>query len=127
MAVQIPVEAVVVEKTYVGKVAFPVGVPERLAELIRIPEDLQMHAAALGLDEATVRFVLAVLQGKWALGAQLDLQALAIKTGWKYADMDRIVRGLLEKNYARLDQRLELYRFWIVLLHVKGVRFVPAG
>jgi hypothetical protein len=44
----------------------------------------------------------------------------------QYAEMDAIVRDLIEKNYASLDKRLDLYRFWIVLLHVKGITFEEA-
>lgn len=126
MAETIRVAEVVTEKTHVGRVTFPVAVPERLVDLLEFPNDLCERAAALGLDRATVDFVLAVLSGRWGLSATLNLQALAIKTGWKYTDMDRIVRGLLEKNYARLNDRLDLYRLWIVVLHVKGIRFVAA-
>jgi hypothetical protein len=35
------------------------------------------------------------------------------------------VRDLLAKNYARIDERLDLYRLWVVILHLKGTRFVP--
>jgi hypothetical protein len=52
------------------------------------------------------------------------LQRIAIQTGMKYPDMDEIIRDLIEKNYAQLNERLNLYRLWICLLHVKGVRFV---
>jgi hypothetical protein len=124
MTDKITVPAVQVEKTHVGRVSFPATVPERLVELLQFPEDLMAHAPALGLDRAAVDFILAVLRGKWGLTATVDLQALAIKTGWKYPDMDRIVRELLDKNYARLNDRLDLYRLWIVVLHVKGIRFV---
>jgi len=44
----------------------------------------------------------------------------------RYSEMDAIIRDLIEKNYARLDKRLDLYRFWIVLLRVKGIRFVES-
>ena len=119
----IQVKALVVEKTHVGKVNFPVSVPERMFELLRFPEDLFEHVEKMGLTQRTVKFLLAALNGKWALSAAVDLQDIAIKTAMQYSEMDAIVRDLLEKNYARLDKRLELYRFWVVLLHVKGVRF----
>ena len=44
----------------------------------------------------------------------------------QYADMDEIVRDLVAKNYAQLGERLELYRLWICLLHIKGIRFIRA-
>ena len=119
----IQVKALVVEKTHVGKVNFPVSDPERMFELLRFPEDLFEHVEKMGLTQRTVKFLLAALNGKWALSAAVDLQDIAIKTAMQYSEMDAIVRDLLEKNYARLDKRLELYRFWVVLLHVKGVRF----
>jgi hypothetical protein len=124
MTERISVDAVVAEKTHVGKVRFPVAVPQSLVELIRFPDDVYEHAEALGLDETAVKFLLAALNGKWGLSAAADLQSLAIKTGMQYSQMDEIVRGLLAKNYARLTDRLDLYRFWIALLHVKDVRFV---
>lgn len=127
MAERIPVAAVVVERTHVGCVKFPTAVPEGLAALLKIPDDLREHAGTMGLDRASVDFIFAITRGKFAVTASLDLQALAIKTGWKYPDMDRMVRELIQKNYARLSDRLDLYRFWIVLLHVKGIRFRTSG
>jgi hypothetical protein len=126
MSDPIPVEAVVVEKTYVGKVRFPASVPERVVEHLRFPEDLYEYVEKMGLNQRTVKFLLAALNGKWSLTASSDLQDIAIKTAMQYAEMDAIVRDLIEKNYARLDKRLDLYRFWIVLLHVKGIRFEEA-
>jgi DNA-binding IclR family transcriptional regulator len=98
MSEKIPVEAVVVEKTFVGKVKF----------------------------QRTVKFLLAALNGKRGLKPKIDLQDIAIKTAMQYSEMDTIIRDLIEKNYARLGDHLDLYRFWVVLLHVKGVRFEPA-
>jgi len=126
MSDPIPVESVIVEKTYVGKVRFPASVPERVVEHLRFPEDLYEHVEKMGLNERTVKFLLASLNGKWSLTGSADLQDIAIKTAMQYAEMDAIVRDLIEKNYARLDKRLDLYRFWIVLLHVKGIRFEEA-
>ncbi|HUI07949.1 MAG TPA: hypothetical protein VL486_13190 [Verrucomicrobiae bacterium] len=123
MSDRIPVQAIVVEKTHVGKVNFPASVPERFFELIRFPEDLYEHVEKMGLTQRTVKFLLAALNGKWALSASIDLQDIAIKTAMQYSEMDAIVRDLLEKNYARFDKRLDLYRFWVALLYVKGVRF----
>lgn len=123
MAQEIEVPAAVREKTYVGKVNFPASVPERLVDLFRFPEDVFELAPKMGLDETAVKFLMAILNGKWALTAAVDLQDIAIKTGLKYPVMDEIVRSLLDKNYARLNHRLDLYRFWIALLYVKGVRF----
>lgn len=123
MADEILVEAVMEEKTHVGKVAFPAAVPEGLIELLNFPDDLFLYAGKLGLNDHAVKFVLSVLRGKWALTAEVDLQDIAIKTGMKYPEMDKIVCDLIEKNYARLDKRLDLYRLWIVVLHLKDVRF----
>ena len=126
MSDAIPVEAVIVEKTFVGKVSFPASVPERVVEHLRFPEDLYEYIGKMGLNERTIKFLLAALNGRWSLTASADLQDIAIKTAMQYAEMDAIVRDLIEKNYARLDKRLDLYRFWIVLLHVKGIRFEEA-
>ena len=123
----IPVEAVVIEKTHVGKVQFPASVPEQFYDWIRFPEDLFEHVEKMGLTKRTVKFLLAALNGKWALSAAIDLQDIAIKTAMQYSEMDAIVRDLIDKNYARLNERLDLYRFWVVLLHVKGVRFEVAN
>ena len=122
----IPVKAIVTEKTFVGKVRFPAAVPEGLIDFLRFPEDLYEHVEEMGLNQRTVKFLLGALNGRWALTASADLQGIAIKTGMQYAEMDAIVRDLIEKNYARLDKRLDVYRFWVVLLHVKGVRFNQA-
>ena len=126
MSDPIPVEAVVVEKTYVGRVSFPASVPERVVEHLRFPEDLYEHVEKMGLNQRTVKFLLGALNGRWSLTASADLQDIAIKTAMQYAEMDAIVRDLIEKNYAILGNRLDLYRFWIVLLHVKGIRFEEA-
>lgn len=123
MSDPIPVEAVVVEKTHVGKVQFPVSVPERFYDLMRFPDDLFENIEKMGMTQRGVKFLLAALNGKWSLTAGIDLQDIAIKTGMQYSEMDAIIRDLLEKNYARLGERLDLYRFWVVLLHVKGVYF----
>jgi hypothetical protein len=123
MSDPIPVEAVIVEKTYVGKVRFPASVPERFVENLRFPEDLYENVEKMGLNERTIKFLMGALNGKWSLTASADLQDIAIKTAMQYAEMDAIVRDLIEKNYARLGERIDLYRFWIVLLHVKGIVF----
>jgi hypothetical protein len=120
------VESVIVEKTYVGKVRFPASVPERVVEHLRFPEDLYEYVEKMGLNERTIKFLMGALNGKWSLTASADLQDIAIKTAMQYAEMDAIVRDLIEKNYATLGKRLDLYRFWIVLLHVKGIRFEEA-
>jgi hypothetical protein len=119
----IPVEAVVIEKTHVGKVQFPASVPEQFYDLMRFPDDLFENIEKMGLTQRAVKFLLAALNGKWSLSASIDLQDIAIKTGMQYSEMDGIIRDLLDKNYARLGERLDLYRFWVVLLHVKGVYF----
>jgi hypothetical protein len=120
---EIHVDAVVREKTHVGEVEFPVSVPERLIDWIQFPDDVFYYAPQMGLDKHAVKFLMAVLRGRWGLAAPVDLQDIAIKTGLQYHTMDEIVRGLLDKNYATLGEKLNLYRFWIVLLHLKGVRF----
>jgi len=126
MGDKVPVEAIITEKTFVGKVRFPASVPEQFIDLLRFPEDLYEHVEKMGLNERTVKFLLAALNGKWSLTAGIDLQDIAIKTAMQYSEMDAIVRDLIDKNYARLDKRLDLYRFWVVLLHVKGVHFTEA-
>src|SRR6266446_383235 len=123
MGGKVPVEAVITEKTFVGKVRFPATVPESFVDWLRFPEDLYEHVEKMGLDQRTVKFLLAALNGKWSLTVGVDLQDIAIKTAMQYSEMDAIVRDLIDKNYARLDKRLDLYRFWVVLLHVKGVHF----
>jgi hypothetical protein len=119
----IPVDAVIIEKTHVGKVNFPATVPEQFYDLIRFPDDLYENLEKMGLTKRVEKFLLAALNGKWSLTAGVDLQDIAIKTGMQYSEMDSIIRDLLDKNYARLDKRLDLYRFWVVLLHVKGIEF----
>ncbi len=126
MAQKIEVPAVVTEKTYVGKVSFPATTPERLYDLLEFPQDLFKLADKLGLDERAIRLLLAMLQGKWALSVVVNTQRWAVQTGLQYADMDEIVRDLVAKNYAQLGERLELYRLWICLLHIKGIRFIRA-
>jgi len=126
MAEEIPVQAVVTEKTHVGKVDFPATVPENLIDWIDFPQDLSEYAEQMGLGKRDVNFLLGALRGKWALTAMVDLPDLGPKIGMSFAEMDEIIRGLLDKNYARLNDRLELYRLWIVLLHLKGIRFYPA-
>jgi hypothetical protein len=122
----IPVGSVVTEKTFVGKVRFPATVPEGIVDLLRFPEDLYEYVEKMGLNQRTVKFLLGALNGRWSLTAGSDLQDIAIKTAMQYSEMDAIIRDLIDKNYARLDKRLDLYRFWVVMLHVKGVRFVEA-
>ena len=117
------VEAVVAEKTFVGKVRFPVTVPESIVDFVQFPQDLYENVEKMGLNQRTVKFLLAALNGKWSLTAGVDLQDIAIKTAMQYSEMDGIIRDLIDKNYARLGDRLDLYRFWVVLLHVKGIRF----
>jgi len=119
----VPVEAVAIEKTYIGKVSFPVSVPQALIDWIDFPQDVMTYAEEMGLGERDVKFVLGVLHGKWGMNPVLNLPDLTLKVGMGYPEMDAIVRGLIEKNYACLGERLDLYRFWIVLLHLKGVRF----
>ena len=119
----IPVEAVIIEKTHVGEVHFPASVPEQFFDLMRFPDDMYENIEKMGLTKRAVKFLLAALNGKRSLTAAVDLQDIAIKTGMQYSEMDTIIRDLLDKNYARLGDRLDLYRFWVVLLHVKGVTF----
>lgn len=123
----IPVKAVRVEKTHVGRVAFPEAIPDGLIDYFLFPDDLLQHAPALDLKEHALRFLMGALRSRWAVTAQMDLPDIARKTGLSYAEMDEIVRDLIHKEYARLGDRLDLYRLWICLLHVKGVRFVTAA
>ena len=81
----------------------------------------------MGLSHRAVKFLLGALRGKWALGVILDLPDLSAKLGMPYSEMDTIIRDLLEKNYARLGERLDVYRLWIVVLHIKGVEFDITG
>ena len=127
MAEIVPVEAVVTEKTFVGKVNFPVSTPENLIDWLQFPQDLVTHADAMGLSHRAVKFLLGALRGKWALSVILDLPDLSAKLGMPYSEMDTIIRDLLEKNYARLGERLDVYRLWIVVLHIKGVEFDITG
>jgi hypothetical protein len=119
----VPVEAVVTEKTFVGKVNFPVGTPENLIDWLQFPNDLVRYADKMGLSQRAVKFLLGAMRGKWALSVILDLPDLHTKIGMPFAEMDEIVRDLLKKNYARLGERLDLYRLWIVVLYLKGVEF----
>jgi len=127
MAEKIPVESVITESTFVGKVRFPATVPEAFIDHLRFPEDLYEYTEKMGLNERTVKFLLAALNGRWGLTARVDLQDMAIKTAMQYSEMDAIIRDLIEKNYAKLGERLDIYRFWVVLLHVKGIRFVESS
>ena len=127
MVQKIPVEALVRDRTHVGKVDFPAAVPEGLAQMIALPGDLYEHAHALGLEEPSIRFLLGALRGKCAITAAVNLPDLAPKLGLTFAEADAIVRDLVQKNYARLNHRLDLFRLWVVLLHLKGTRFVLAS
>ena len=80
-------------------------------------------AKEMGLDSVMIKFLMAVLHGKWAASVVLDLNDTALKTGLQFSVMDKMVRDLIDKNYARINGRLDLFRLWIVLLHVKGVDF----
>ncbi len=126
MAEKLPVKDIKIERTHIGRVRFPTAVPQGLVELIEFPDDLSRYVKALGLTNLHVVFLLGVLRGKCAVTASVDLPDLAEKTGLNFQQMDDMIRDLIEKNYARLEQRLDLYRFWICLLHVKGIRFVKA-
>ncbi len=91
------------------------------------PDDLFQYAKKLDLSDHAMKFLMGALHGKWAITAGLDLPDIASKTGLSYAEMDHIVRDLVKKNYARMnDDRLDLYRLWICLLHLKGIRFSKA-
>jgi hypothetical protein len=119
----VPVDAVIREKTHIGEVDFPVTVPDGLLDWLDFPRDILTYAGPMGLGKREVKFLLGALRGKLGLSAVMDLPDVASKTGIGYAEMDGIVRGLIAKNYARFDEKLDLYRLWIVLLHLKGVRF----
>lgn len=117
------VEAVMEEETHVGKVSFPATVPEGLATYLFIPEDVVKYAPAMGLTSHDTRFIFGALKGKWGLNVDLNLPDLAPRLGLSFDEIDTIVRSLLEKNYVKYDDRLNFYRFWIVILHLKGIRF----
>jgi hypothetical protein len=117
------VEAVIREKTFVGKVNFPIAVPEGLIDWLRFPDDLVKHGDEMGLNHRDVKFILGALRGKWGLQADLNPADLGPRISMTFAEIDATVRSLIEKNYAQFKDRLNLYRLWIVLLHVKGVRF----
>jgi hypothetical protein len=120
------VEAVVAEKTYVGKVKFPIGVPEGLIDWLQFPDDLVAYSEEMGLSHHDVKFILGALRGKWGLQADVNPVDLGPRIGMSFDEIDSIVRGLIDKNYAQYNQRLNFYRLWIVVLHVKGVRFEKA-
>jgi hypothetical protein len=124
MAAEIPVPAIVREKTFIGKVSFPAAVPDGLAAMIEFPDDLQQWAPQLGLDEKAVRFLFGVLRGRPSVTAGLNLPDLAPRIGLSFDEIDAIVRDLIAKNYARCEERLDLYRLWVVILQLKGTRFV---
>jgi hypothetical protein len=117
------VDAVVTEKTYVGKVNFPLSVPEGLMDWLEFPEDLTRQAEAMGLSHRDVTFLLGALRGKWGLQADVNPPDLGPRIGMSFDEIDSIVRELVAKNYAQFKTRLDLYRLWIVVLHCKGVRF----
>jgi hypothetical protein len=119
----VPVEAVVKEKTFAGKISFPVGVPEGLIDWLQFPDDLVKYAEEMGLSHRDVTFILGALHGKWGLQADVNPPDLGPRVGMTFDEIDTIVRGLIEKNYAKYGNRLDLYRLWIVVLHCKGVRF----
>jgi len=123
MPTVITVPATVREKTHIGKVEFPADVPNGLASLIKLPDDLQNWAHRLGLDEKAVRFILGATRGLASVTAGLNLPDLAPRLGLSFDEVDAIVRDLIAKNYARMDDRLDLYRLWVVILHLKGTRF----
>lgn len=123
MSETIVVEAVITEKTYVGKINFPAAVPEGLINWLSFPDDLVKHGDEMGLSHRDVKFILSALNGRWGLQADVNPPALAPRIGMTFDEIDAIVRSLIEKNYAQFNARLNVYRLWIVVLHCKGVRF----
>jgi DNA-binding MarR family transcriptional regulator len=123
MSEDIVVDAVISEKTHMGKINFPVSVPEGLIDWLQFPDDLVQYGDKMGLSHRDVKFILGALRGKWGLQADVNPADLGGRIGMTIAEIDTIVRGLIDKNYAQFKDRLNLYRLWIVLLHVKGVRF----
>jgi hypothetical protein len=119
----VPVDTIVREKTFAGKINFPVSVPEGLIEWLQFPDDLIKYADEMGLSHRDVKFILGALHGKWGLQADVNPPDLGPRIGMTFEEIDEIVRGLIEKNYAKYGRRLDLYRLWIVVLHCKGVRF----
>lgn len=123
MSEEVLVDAVIREKTFVGKVNFPVSIPEGLVEWLQFPDDLVKYGEEMGLTHRDVKFIVGVIRGKWMLQTDVNPADLGARIGMTIPEIDTIVRGLIEKNYAQFKERLNLYRLWIVLLHVKGVRF----
>ncbi|MCG3148070.1 MAG: hypothetical protein PCFJNLEI_01512 [Verrucomicrobiae bacterium] len=123
MAETVTVDEVVVEKTYRGKVKFPVRVPEGIAGYLNMPDDLVSAAHELGLSSHDLKFLLGATRGRCAMTVDLDLPDLAPKLGMSFAEIDKIVCGLVEKNYAEMTNRLVLYKLWVVLLHHNGIVF----
>ncbi len=123
MGEKIIVEAVMDEDSFVGKIHIPAEIPQGLVDFFIFPDDLFRYGPKMGLDKQTEKFLIAALRGRWAITASLNLPDIALKTGFHFSVMHDLVRGLLDKNYARLGDRLDLYRFWIAMLHVKGVIF----
>lgn len=117
------VEAVIEEETFVGKVKFPVAVPEGIATHLNVPDDLVTHATKLGLSHHAVKFLLGATRGRCAMTVDLNLPDLAPKLGMSFAEIDAIVRDLVKKHYAEVTDRLLLFRLWVVLLHLKGTEF----
>jgi hypothetical protein len=95
------VDAVVTEKTYIGKVNFPVSAPEGLMDWLEFPDDLTWQADAMGLSHRDVTFLLGALRGKWGLQADLNPPDLAPRIGMSFDEIDSIVRELVAKNYAQ--------------------------
>jgi hypothetical protein len=123
MEEKVVVDAVVQEKTFAGKVNFPVAVPEGLIDWLEFPGDLVKYGDEMGLSHRDVKFLLGALRGKWGLRADVNPPDLGPRIGMTFEEIDTIVRGLIEKNYAKYGKYLDLYRLWIVVLHCKGVRF----
>jgi hypothetical protein len=117
------VDAVVREKTFIGKVNFPVAIPEGLADYLILPDDLIAHASELGLNNHAVKFLLGATRGRCAMTVDLNLPDLAPKLGMTFAEIDAIIRDLVDKKFADMTNRLQLFRLWVVLLHLKGTEF----
>jgi hypothetical protein len=127
MAETFIVDAIVKEKTHIGKVKFPVAIPEGIAGYLNMPDDLVTAAPALGLSSQDLKFLLGATRGRCVMTVDLDLPDLAPKLGMSFGEMDRIVCDLVAKNYAQMTDRLMLYKLWVVLLHHRGIEFDTQG
>ena len=91
----VSVEAVVAEKTFVGKVKFPVGVPEGMIEWLQFPDDLVKYGDEMGLSHRDVKFILGALNGKWGLNADVNPTDLGPRIGMTFEEIDALTQQAL--------------------------------